>query len=42
MSKRHNQQVEQIQPPKKSSKSKYVFMGALFVLCAVVLKRDAH
>ena len=42
MNKVHNQPSEPRQVPKKSSKRKYVYMGALFVICALVLKRDAH
>lgn len=26
----------------KSSKKKYLLMGGIFVLCALILKRDAH
>lgn len=28
--------------PTKSSKKKYVLIGGLFILCAFILKRDAH
>lgn len=28
--------------PNPSSRKKYLLIGGLFVLCAVLLKRDAH
>ena len=30
------------QQEKKTSKKKYLLIGGIFVLCALVLKRDAH
>ena len=30
------------QNQQKTSKKKYLLMGGIFVLCALILKRDAH
>lgn len=37
-----NNSTQNDQKNKKSSKKKYLLIGGLFVLCAFILKRDAH